>query len=157
MLRLATLLNYAQAQRCALTVGLTEDVGTLEETLDEIAIAQAPEEAVAASIRAIQAVALSVQAEMANERGDTTLALSLMQQAIGLTGDPVDRGRWWGFVSVWSRRGCAVEAAQEALEASIAQYEAAADAGRIPEGFIERYTEITQSELALAVEECDPT
>jgi hypothetical protein len=152
--RLAALVNYAQAGHCALTAGLKVDEASISTALQAVKGFADGNEATLGAVHRIQALARSVEAQMAQEAGNEIYAETLIEQAIGLSPDPVDQGRWYGLKSIWQQQACHLPEARASLDLSLREYKAGVDAGRISAEFLTRYTDAAYASLATNTERC---
>jgi len=104
----------------------------------------------------LKALGRSIEGILAESSGDTPKAIALMREAVELTDDTVDRGRWWGFISLWESRLCDITEAYKAHNEAVSQYHAAAEAGRISQDFLDEYRIASESELSATVKTCPP-
>jgi hypothetical protein len=155
--RAAALVNYVQAERCAGRAGMASDEDGVREALAGIRSIPVTDELTGQAVERVQALGLSIEAEIAQEAGATGRAVALLREAAALTDDPADRGRWWGFISIWEAGRCNLGGARAAFDEAREQYEAAAGAGRISPEFVSRYTAAAQRELAEQDERCQTT
>jgi hypothetical protein len=152
--RLAALLNYAQANRCAVRAGLSADTGSSSTALRTIRNFIATDAIIITAVQRIQALARSIEAQATQESGDLAAANQLIQEAISLTGDPSDRGRWYGLLSLWQQQACHLPEARQSLDLSLQQYREAAKNQRITSDYLDRYTKAAEGSLATATGRC---
>jgi hypothetical protein len=104
--RLAANVNYAQAARCAVRARLSTDRATVATALNTVRQSQPSDLNTKEVTHRIQALGRSMEAESAQEVGDEVGAERLIDEAISLTADPSDRGRWYGLKSIWQQQVC---------------------------------------------------
>ena len=154
--RLTASVNFAQARMCAIRAKISLDRDSVAAALLQVRSFEPDEGPSFVVVLDLKALGRSIEGILAESSGDTRKAIALMREAIELTDDSVDRGRWWGFISLWESRLCNLAEAYEARDEAISQYQAAAEAGRISQDFLEEYRIVSESGLAATVKICPP-
>ncbi len=154
--RLTASVNFAQARVCAMRAGISSDRESIAAALLRVRSFKPDEGPSLAVVLDLKALGRSIEGILAESSGDTPKAITLMREAIELTDDTVDRGRWWGFISLWESRLCDIAEAYDAHNEAVSQYHAAAEAGRISQDFLGEYRIASASELAATAKTCPP-
>jgi len=154
--RLTASVNFAQAQTCAIRASISSDRESVNAALLQVRSFKPGEGTSLAVALDLKALGRSIEGMLAESSGDIPKAITLMREAIELTDDAVDRGRWWGFISLWESLLCDLAEAYEARESAISQYHIAAEAGRVSQEFLDEYSIASASRLATATKTCPP-
>ena len=154
--RLTAEVNFSRARRCLDIAAGTPPAAALRESLTRVRnVPENTGDVTLPIIRSLKSLGRSIEAEISEEDGDLNSAVSLMREAIHLSNDAVDRGRWWGFVAIWSGKLCALDEARAARTEALAQIDAAAAAGELPSSWREEYATLSEQSLRAAEETCD--
>jgi hypothetical protein len=153
--RLTAEVNLSRARRCLDLAAGVPSADTLRESLNRVRnFPENTDDVTLSMIRSLKSLARSVEAEIAAEERKFERAVSLMKEAIDLSNDAVDRGRWWGFIAVWSIAQCDLSEAYAARTEALAQLNAAVAAGELVDSWRNEYMTRSERELNAAEVDC---
>jgi tetratricopeptide (TPR) repeat protein len=153
--RLTAEVNFSRARRCLDQAAGTTPAAALRQSLNRVR--NTPDktgDVTGPIISSLKSLSRSMEAEISMEEGDLETAITLMSEAIDLSGDAVDRWRWWGFIALWNGELCALNEARAARTEAMAQMDAAVSAGELPSSLRDDYAARSQRDLDAAEDDC---
>ncbi|MEU1710297.1 hypothetical protein ABZ478_33890 [Streptomyces sp. NPDC005706] len=147
--RLKATVNLAQVESCRISAHLVRDDGRVERAV--AAVTEASNITGSAELRAI---AESIAAVRAAEKGDLVAATRHIQAAIEHGRDPFQRALWQGLRAGWSLRRCELRTGRTAQQDALTQLRAAQQAGRVSTQFLDEYKQVFKEERRQAEKHC---
>ncbi|MFH7595761.1 hypothetical protein WDV06_11750 [Streptomyces racemochromogenes] len=147
--RIKATVNLSQVEECRIRARLVKDDGTVERAAATVRAAQ--DLTGSADLRAL---AESIAATHAADRGDLAGAVDHIRDAIAHGRDPVQRSVWHGLLASWSLKRCDLATGRRAWQDALTQLAAAERAGRADSARLRQYEQISSTELRRAEERC---